>query len=216
MLGRWIRKHFTIQGLRLVWELRGISCLPLEVFEKPKKGVCCSRSFGRPVLTLEELQEAAALHAARGGEKLRRQRLAAQHLTAFISTSRFRSDPEEIFSAATSWRLPAPTSYTPALMEAARQLVARIYKPGYVYSKSGVFLTNIVPDAEMQQSALIRVDSARQGQLMAAVDRINRKHGRHTVRPLSLGLERAWEMRRGHLSKNYTTRWDELLTVKAS
>ena len=212
----WIRKHLTISGLRLVWELRGISCLPLEVFEKPKKGICCSRAFGKPVLTLEELQEAVALHCARGSEKLRRQHLAAQHLTVFISTSRFRSNPEEIYSAATSWQMPAPTSYTPALIEAARQLLPRIYKPGYVYSKAGIFLTDIVPDSELQQSAFEHVDSARQLQLMEAVDQINRKHGRHTIKPLALGLKQPWEMKRGHLSKNYTTRWNELLTVKVS
>lgn len=54
----WVRKHLTIKGLRLVWELRGIPCLPLEVFEKPRKGLCCSRSFGRPVTTIEDLGEA--------------------------------------------------------------------------------------------------------------------------------------------------------------
>lgn len=211
----WIRKHLTIQGLRLVWELRGISCLPLEVFEKPKKGICCSRAFGKPVMTIPELEEALALHASRGGEKLRRQRLAAQHLTVFISTSRFRANPEEIYSAATSWRLPAPTSYTPALVEASRRLLTRIYKPGYIYSKAGIFLTDIVPDCEMQQSAFERPYSRQQMQLMDAVDQINRKHGRHTVRPLAMGLEQPWQMKRGHLSKNYTTRWDELLVVRA-
>lgn len=211
----WIRKHLTIQGLRLVWELRGISCLPLEVFEKPKKGICCSRSFGKPVIALEELEEALALHAVRGAEKLRRQHLATQYLTIFISTSRFRSNPEEIYSAATSWRLPAPTSYTPALIEAARQLLTRIYKPGYIYSKAGIFLTDIVPAGEMQQSAFGRSDSARQMQLMEAVDQINRKHGRHTIHPLAIGLEQPWQMKRGYLSKKYTTRWDELLIVRA-
>jgi DNA polymerase V len=49
-------------GLRLVWELRGIPCLPLEVFEQPRKGPCCSRSFGRPVMTVEDLGEAVAMH----------------------------------------------------------------------------------------------------------------------------------------------------------
>src|SRR5829696_6384638 len=58
----WVRKHLTIKGLRLVWELRGVSCLPLEAFEKPRKGLCCSRSFGRPVTTLEDLKEAVAMH----------------------------------------------------------------------------------------------------------------------------------------------------------
>jgi len=93
---QWIRKHLTIKGLRLVWELRGISCLPLELFEKPKKGICCSRSFGQGIKAIEDLREAVAMHAARAGEKLRRNNLAASHVTVFISTSRFRLNPNEI------------------------------------------------------------------------------------------------------------------------
>jgi DNA polymerase V len=211
----WVRKHLTIRGLRLVWELRGISCLPLEVFEKPRKGLCCSRSFGRPVTTVEDLGEAVAMHCARGGEKLRRQRLAASHLTVFISTSRFRQNPAEVYSAAASWRLPFPTSFTPSLVAAARQLLGRVYKPGFVYHKAGVFLTDIVPEAERQQDLALGADGGRRLRLMEAVDGINRKHGRHTVRPLGMGHERAWEMKRGRLSGRYTTRLDEVLKVRA-
>jgi len=104
----WVRKHLTVRGLRLVWELRGTPCLPLEVFEKPRKGLCCSRSFDISVTSVEDLAEAVATHCARGGEKLRRQRLAASHLTVFISTSRFRQNPGEVYSAAASWRPPSP------------------------------------------------------------------------------------------------------------
>lgn len=211
----WVRKHLTIKGLRLVWELRGIPCLPLEVFEKPRKGLCCSRSFGRPVTTMEDLSEAVAMHCARGGEKLRRQRLAASHLTVFVSTSRFRLNPEEVYSAAVSWRLPFPTSYTPALVAAARELLERVYKAGFVYHKAGVFLTDIVADAERQQSLMLRMDGERHLRLMQAVDGINRKHGRHTVRTLAMGRDRSGEMRRRRLSGRYTTRLDEVLRVKA-
>jgi len=212
----WVRKHLTIKGLRLVWELRGIPCLPLEVFEKPRKGLCCSRSFGKPVTTFGDLSEAVAMHCARGGEKLRRQRLAASHLTVFVSTSRFRLNPEEIYSAAASWRLPFHTSYTPALVAAARELLERVYKSGFVYHKAGVLLTDIVADSERQQSLVLRMDGERHLRLMEAVDRINRKHGRYTVRTLAMGNDRGWEMRRGRLSGRYTTRLDEVLTVKAS
>ena len=211
----WVRKHLTIKGLRLVWELRGISCLPLEVFEKPRKGLCCSRSFGRPVTLLEELSQAVAMHCARGGEKLRRQRLAASHLTMFISTSRFRQNPDEVYSAAASWQLPFPTSYTPALISAAQAQLGRIYKPGFVYHKAGIFLSDIVADAERQQSILAGIDDDRRVRVMRAVDEINRRHGRHTVRPLAVSSERGWEMRRQHLSPRYTTRLDEVLRVRA-
>jgi DNA polymerase V len=155
------------------------------------------------------------MHCARGGEKLRRQHLAASHLTVFVSTSRLRQNPDEIYSAAASWRLPFPTSYTPALVAAARKLLERVYKPGFVYNKAGVFLTDIVADAERQQSMLVRIDGERRARLIQAVDGINRRHGRHTVRPLAMGYDRAWEMRRGYLSGRYTTRLDEVLRVKA-
>jgi DNA polymerase V len=211
----WVRKHLTIKGLRLVWELRGISCLPLEVFEKPRKGICCSRSFGRPVISLEELGEAVAMHCTRGGEKLRRQRLAASHLTVFISTSRFRQNPDEIYSAAASWQLPFPTSYTPALVAAAQALLKRIYKPGFIYHKAGFFLTDIVADSERQQNILVGIDNERRVRLMQAVDQINRKYGSYTVRPLTVNYEHGWEMRREHISPRYTTRLNEVLKVKA-
>jgi DNA polymerase V len=198
-----------------VWELRGISCLPLKEFEKPRKGLCCSRSFGRPVTTVERLGESVAMHCARGGEKLRRQRPAASHLTVFVSTSRFRQNPAEIYSAAASWRLPFPTSYTPALVIVARELLGRIYKPGFVYQKPGVFPTDIVADAERQQSLLLRIEGERRMRLVEAVDRINRRHGHHTVRPLALGHDRGWEMRRGRLSGRYMMQLEETLKVRA-
>jgi DNA polymerase V len=155
------------------------------------------------------------MHAARGGEKLRRQRLVASHLTVFVSTSRFRQNPEEIYSGAASIRLPYPTSYTPALVSAAKALLERVYKRGFIYHKAGVFLTDIVPDSERQQSLTDGIDGERRVRLMEAVDRINRRHGSHTVRPLGAGIDRGWELRRGYLSGRYTTRLDEVLRVKA-
>lgn len=100
-------------------------------------------------------------------------------------------------------------------MAAARELLERVYKAGFVYHKTGVFLTDIVTDAERQQSLMLRMDGERHRRLMEAVDRINRRHGRHTVRPLAMGDDRAWEMRRGYLSGRYTTRLNEVVRVKA-
>jgi DNA polymerase V len=106
-------------------------------------------------------------------------------------------------------------AYTPALVAAARELLGRVYKPGFVYRKAGVFLTDIMADAEQQQSMLVRIDDERRARLMEAVDGINCRHGRHIVRPLAMGYDRAWEMRRGYLSGRYTTRLNEVLRVKA-
>ena len=210
----WVRKHLTIRGLRLVWELRGISCLPLEVFEKPRKGLCCSRSFGRPVFTLPELCEAVAMHATRGAEKLRRRHLAASHLTVFISTSSFKQNPDDMYSASASWQLPFPTSYPAGLAEAARALVAQVYKAGFSYHKAGVFLTDIVRDTQRQQSLLVPMESERHERLMEAIDRLNRRYGRHTLRPLSMGLGQSWNMKREKVSARYTTQLGEVLQAR--
>ena len=211
---QWIRKHLTIRGLRLVWELRGTSCLPLEVFEKPRQGLCCSRAFGQAVVALEELNEAVSMHAARGGEKLRRQRLAASHLTVFISTSRFLARPEEMYSSSASLRLAEPSFFTAELVAAAKLLLERIYKPGFEYRKTGILLADIVPQSERQQSFLQHADAGKRERVMAAVDEINRRHGRHTLRPLSMGHELKWQMKRQMLSPRYTTNWREVPRVR--
>ena len=67
----WVRAHMTVVGLRTLHELRGVSCIPLEEVEPERKGIACTRSFGKPVTSLPELREAVATYASRVGEKLR-------------------------------------------------------------------------------------------------------------------------------------------------
>src|SRR2546425_5991390 len=74
---RWVRQELRIVGLRLVWELRGISCLPLELCPPPKQSLMVSRSFGRPITTLTEMREAVATDMTRAAGKFSRQYLAA-------------------------------------------------------------------------------------------------------------------------------------------
>ena len=89
---RWIRQQMGVVGVRIVWELRGISCLPLELSPPPKKSLMVSRSFGRPIATLDEMREAVATYTTRAAEKLRRHRLAAGILSVFLMTNRFKED----------------------------------------------------------------------------------------------------------------------------
>lgn len=212
---KWLRKHLTVKGQRIAWELRGISCLPLELFEKPKKGLCCSRSFGQGIKTIEDLRQAVAMHTARAGEKLRRQSLAATHLTVFISTSSFCLNPDEIYSASASRQMLVPTAYSPAILENAYSLLERIYKPGFEYRKAGILLSDITFDNAKQQSFFLKVDEKKQTGLMQAVDKINGRFGRHTIRPLAMGFEHKWKMKQEKLSSRYTTRLNEIPNVRA-
>lgn len=52
--------------------------------------------------------------------------------------------------------------------------------------------------------------------LMAVIDLLNRRYGSGTIRFASEGIRQDWKMRSDLRSPRYTTRWDELLVVKAN
>ena len=46
-----------------------------------------------------------------------------------------------------------------------------------------------------------------------AMDEINKRYGRHTIRYGSVKTEGRWQMKAAHRSPRYTTRLDELLSI---
>ena len=83
----WLKKHLTVVGLRLVWELRGIACLEVHELPTPKKSIICSRSFGRPTTEKRDLAEAIATYATQAAEKMRGEGSVAHFIEIFIMTS---------------------------------------------------------------------------------------------------------------------------------
>ena len=63
--------------------------------------------------------------------------------------------------------------------------------------------------------ALFAAPPPRSDALMAAMDRVNAKHGRNTLFPAAMDIERGWKLRAAHHSPRYTTRLDELPRVRA-
>ena len=124
-----------VVGVRMIHELRGISCLPLELVVKPKKETCVSRSFGHPVTELADLQEAIAAYASRAAEKLRHQEQVSEAMVVFARTSPFKAG---YFRQSATVQFPIATNYTPTIVEAARKAMKRIYEPGREFQKAGV------------------------------------------------------------------------------
>jgi DNA polymerase V len=209
----WVQKKMTIKGLRMLYELRGISCLSLEEVVQPKKGITCSKSFGQPVTELSGLQEAVASYITRGAEKLREEGLVASYLRVFILTNKFNNDAK--YGASKGIDLLTPTAYTPNLIANAERMLAEIYRDGYRYKKAGIMLLGLLPEKLHQQNLFERIDTERQQRLMNTLDIVNTKHGRNTLTYLATGIKHTWSMRRELLSPNYTTQWSELPVVKA-
>lgn len=208
----WIRKKMTVQGLRTVLELRGISCIGLEEVVSDKKEIVNSRSFGKGVDNYQEVSEAIASYASRAAEKLRSQNSICGHISVWIRTNGFKDDPQ--YSNSISCRLPEPTAYTPLLIKYALHLLKKIYRNGYKYKKAGVILMDIVPAENTQYNLFTKIDHGQNVKLMEAYDLINQNWGSDTIRSAASGYERRWAMKRAKISPRYTTNWDELLTLR--
>jgi len=209
----WVRERMTVVGLRTVTELRGTPCIPLEITPPNKKLITCSRSFGAATSSLDELRAAIAFYTARAAEKLRRQKLAAGTITVFIETDRFRAVPQ--YAKALTLNVAPKSDNTWELRELAFNGLARIYKPGYDYRCAGVTL-GALELADLVAKRLWADEwYERQRRLMAAVDRLNGKYGRDTVRCGIFSTDGAWRTRFAKRSPRYTTRWEEICGVKA-
>jgi DNA polymerase V len=210
----WVKKHMTIVGLRTVMELRGISCIPLDEAVQPKKAIMCSRSFGRKVYTLNELQEAAAAYISRAAEKLRDQNSAASFIQVYLMEFPFNDGHPQ--TRICSANIPVATAYSPDLIRYAKALVKRIYHKGPAYRKVGVMLSGIVQRGQVQMNLF---HSSREGEkeiaLMKTMDEINQRWGRGTIIPAASGFSRPWWMRQTRRSARFTTSWTELPVVKA-
>ena len=144
----WARKNLGGVVERMIPELNGISCIPLKDPLEKKKMISCTRMFGRPVYTLEELRESVATYIARAAEKLRRQGFSAGVIDVFAVTNGSRGG-EYVYDPRTDHRyvmLPKATSYTTELMEYALPLVDQLFRPGQKYLKAGVIMGQLVPD----------------------------------------------------------------------
>lgn len=208
----FVQKHMTIVGLRIAWELRGRACLELNEIPTDRKAIMNSRSFGRPVTELEELMQAISAYATRAAEKVRRQGSLASILEVFVETNPHHNEPYYAKKAFVT--LPQPTDYAPDLIHYAKQALKKIFRQGLRYKKVGVLLGELVSRDCFQPDLFSQGNISKQKKLMALMDKMNDKYGKKVLIIAAEGLEQPWKMQRAHCSKHFTTRWEDLLTIR--
>jgi len=214
-----VRQRWSLVLERTVRELQGQPCVNWQDEAPDKQEIACTRSFGRPVTSLQDLSEAVSEFASRAAEKLRRQEGLANQVMVFVRTSPFRSDPQ--YSRSIVVPLRRATGDSSQITEAALTGLRCIYRPGFQYAKAGVMLLDLQP-ASVQQFELAldeEVGTPRdKGRLMGALDGLNRRYGRGTVLLGSSGLtgdRRRWTMKQERRTPQYTTRWEDMPVVRA-
>ena len=204
-----VRSRWSVVLERTVRELQGQPCMDLE-HVATKKQIACTRSFGQKIETLSPLIEAVTAFASRAAEKLRQQHSKASQVLVLIHTSPFEQEKQHSDSLVVP--LLRPTDHTLELVNAAILGLRAIFKPGYRYARAGVMLLDL-QDARAEQGELDFQAGTPNQRLMQAMDSLNVRFGKDTVRLASAGVpsqRQSWSMRQDHLSQRYTTSVDEL------
>lgn len=206
---RWVKKNFTVTGGRTLLELNGIKCLPFELTPPPKKSITCSRSLGEVVTRKSELLNAVSYFLNTAVSKMRFHKLAAQTLTVFAATNRFR--PETYYADSYTFESAYPSDNLFELQTWAGEAFERIWKNGHEYKKAGITLGGLIPREGITERLFVETQiSERHERLNLAMDEINKKHGRDTVR-IARARKGDWQTKADRRSPRYTTRFDEIL-----
>jgi DNA polymerase V len=197
----------TVVLERLVLELNGIECEGFQPEPDRLKATAVTRCFGEPVSEGATIREAMVRRAVRAAEKIRAQGLVATRLIAFMHGSRYKPDAP---SASRSARLSPATNDPRVVARVAGDLSDAMFVSGSIYTKCGVMLEGLHA-AEAMQADLFATPDPRAGDLLSALDGINQRFGRNTVRIAAEGQgERSYDTKRSMKSKAWTTRISEI------
>ncbi|MBY0370537.1 Y-family DNA polymerase [bacterium] len=207
-----VRDLLTVVGLRTHAELRGTSCISLTGLSAAKKSLAVTRSFGKAVTTWTEMREAVASYATRAGEKLRQHGLQASAMQVFMHTNRFNGDAP--YSGGLTVEI-EPTANSFALIAAALRAARSVWRDGYRYQKAGVVLVDLYRASELPAQMFPTRDPAKSAKLMQAMDAINAREGRGSIRPAHVPVQASWAGRQRNVSPRYTTRVEEIMCARA-
>ena len=221
----WVRQTFNNINIVRTWqELNGEDAVPNEELAK-KNSICTSRSFNGMISDKDTLRTHIANYAARCAEKLRAQKTVASTVGVFVNTNAFREDLAQYWNFQ-ELRLVTPTSSTIPIVQAAHDVLDRIFIQGYQYKKAGVIVMGISPDSPIQQDLfdLNAEQIQKMRRLDEVIDRINRMHGSETI---VIGAQQytqkngkgkaevfANAIKHDFRSKNPTTRWSDIIKLR--
>ena len=208
----WIRRHLSINGVRLQKELYGQVCYPIEITRKRKQNICTARSFGTEIKELSKLKEAIGSHANTCATKLREEKSCCNSISVFLSTNPFKPQAKQ-YNPYKVIQLDVPTNDSMEIVKTAIKGLESIYRDDCIYKKAGVIVGRIAPQEQTQLSLFDSLDREKRKSINVAVDKINATMGKNKVKLAVQGNGRKWKLKQEKLSPCYTTRFTDILEV---
>jgi DNA polymerase V len=206
-----LRAEFGVVIEKTQRELQETPCIKLEEVPADKKQIVSSRSFGSMVTELPVLKDALSTFVANACAKLRAQKSRAAVIQVFLGTNRFRKELPQ-YAPCLAVPLPYPTNDSLEVNRWAAFLCERMFKPDYQYKRAGIMLSEISPVSH-SQGDLLEAAHVDKHKLMEALDNLNARYGRGSVKVSTQGAYSGWQMKQESKSPNYTTSWDDVPLV---
>jgi len=199
-----------IAGRKMVAELNGTACYPLELEGKVAQSIERGRTFGEDTNQMHVLESAIANMTARAAFALRREKLLAKRIGFFTNTNHHKPGYRQWWRVL---KLDQPTNDTGLIISMLTKELDNIFSSSQMYHRLGIYLSDFVPETALQTDLLGHVDPSthdRASARMRALDEINHKFGRHKMYYAAQDLQRSWEPKYKIRSPRYLSEWNEL------
>lgn len=205
-----------ISGRQLVAELNGVRCHPLTAEGKLPQSIAATRTFGEDTSDPHAIEAALATFVTTASFKLRRSQQLTRQVSLFATTNRHKPGYASWYRNIT---LTQPTADTGLIIQAVCSTFRQLYNPNAQYHRAGITLHDLIPDSQLQTDLLGTVSTAdydASKQRMRAVDTLNDRYGRRTVRFASEVIASQWRPKYQLRSPRYVSRWNELPKLQSS
>ena len=207
----FIKATMGVVGIRLKYELEGKSVLEMEE-PKDRKTIAITRSFAGNITTLSEMKERVSAFATVCAEKLRKQKSCCYSVMVYLRKDKYKVETQR-YNFYKLETLPFASNSSITISRLAVKMLIEMFEEGGIYKKAGVIVTSIIPENQ-KQFHLFEEENPKHMKLMQVIDAYHKKTGERKIRLGNQDLQKTWKMKQDHLSKKYTTNFNQILEIK--
>jgi DNA polymerase V len=203
---KWMKQLFGVNMERMIYELNGIQCYPIESFKPDQKQIICSRSFGQTIDNFTDMADAITTFVQKASAKLRKQELLTKEMILFIRNNPFTA--KQPIQYLIRLKHVIHTDNHEQLMRLAMAGLTQIYQHNTAYHKAGIILLDLKRAQHVNQDCAAQIIRAN---LSNALDAIRSKYHHNIITSGWQSKDGKWQMKQLNKSQRFTTSWQELL-----